>query len=176
MKAPVSKVFVAFEFWEHPASKRSTTLLIWPLLSAMFQSPSSLSSMSKAYGLSRKSVFSWMRFQEMARSVPMQSCNPTCHCPGPALRRKVHEQSFGEASWDSILRGDTANYPWHVPPRYAGRDGPSASPHDSGADGINENRFPCDKGLRPAALRRAQTAAVSVVTFPLLKTSFYDQT
>ena len=73
----VSRVFVAFEFWAQPASKCSTTLLIWPLLSVMLQSPSSLSSTSKGCGLRRKSALSWMRFRETARSVPMQSCNLT---------------------------------------------------------------------------------------------------
>src|ERR1017187_2507737 len=61
---PVSKVFAASEFWEHPASKRSTTLLIWPLLSAMLQSPSLLSSTNKGYGSRRKSALSWMRLRE----------------------------------------------------------------------------------------------------------------
>src|ERR1035438_8487619 len=63
MKVPVSKVFVAFVFWERLASKCSTTLPFSPLLSAILQSPSSLSSMSKAYGLRQESALSWMRFR-----------------------------------------------------------------------------------------------------------------
>jgi hypothetical protein len=75
-KVPVSKVFIAFEFWELPASKGSTTSLIWLLLCAMSPSPSSLSSMSKGYGLRPKLASKWMRFHEMTRSALMQSCNP----------------------------------------------------------------------------------------------------
>src|SRR5450755_1809529 len=70
-KVPVSKAFVVFESSERLPSERSTTLLVSQLICAMLHSQSSLSSMSKPYGLSQESALNWMRFPETGRSVIM---------------------------------------------------------------------------------------------------------